>query len=71
MLRFVLMLTGHEPSYLSVKILKIKKVKSWPDTLRSICLPDEDANFNSGSLCIVSGWGATEEANVSPFVSDF
>ena len=54
-----------------IALIKIKKVKSWPDTLRSICLPDEDANFNSGSLCIVSGWGATEEANVSPFVSLF
>jgi len=50
-----------------IALIKIRKIENWSDNIRPVCLPDEDAKFDSGSLCIVSGWGATEEANVSPF----
>ena len=54
-----------------IALVRVERIRNWPDSMRPICLPDENDSFKSGSLCMVAGWGATEEANVSPYVSQF
>ena len=54
-----------------IALIQIETINSWSQTMRPICLPKGDEKFENGNMCMVAGWGATETASVSRFVSFF
>ena len=52
-----------------IALIRIKKITGWPTYMRPICLPKEEDMFEGGNLCLVAGWGATEDENISRHVS--
>ena len=49
--------------------IQFENFSKWSQTMRPICLPKGDEKFENGNMCMVAGWGATETASVSRFVS--
>lgn len=41
-------------------MVKLKGSTNINSHVQSICLPGQDAEFNTGDWCIVTGWGANK-----------
>ncbi|XP_051560293.1 transmembrane protease serine 3 [Myxocyprinus asiaticus] len=62
--------TSYKPEGLSydIALIKLKLPLSFNDQVVPICLPSYGENFEAGQMCLISGWGATQdggEASVS------
>lgn len=48
-------------------LIRLKNKLNYNEKVRSIKLPDfGDSDLSSGTMCLVSGWGATQNPNESP-----
>uniref|UniRef100_A0A672TDC2 Serine protease 33-like n=1 Tax=Sinocyclocheilus grahami TaxID=75366 RepID=A0A672TDC2_SINGR len=44
-----------------VALVQLRSPVTWSDRIQPVCLPYAGFQFNSGTLCYVTGWGHTQE----------
>uniref|UniRef100_A0A8C1Z1D6 Si:dkey-16l2.17 n=1 Tax=Cyprinus carpio TaxID=7962 RepID=A0A8C1Z1D6_CYPCA len=44
-----------------VALVQLRSPVTWSDRIQPVCLPYAGVQFNSGTLCYVTGWGHTQE----------
>ncbi len=44
-----------------VALVQLRSPVTWSDRIQPVCLPYAGFQFNSGTLCYVTGWGHSQE----------
>lgn len=44
-----------------VALVQLRSPVTWSDRIQPVCLPYAGFQFNSGTLCYVTGWGNSQE----------
>jgi secreted trypsin-like serine protease len=50
-------------------LIKLDKPANLNKRVNTICLPEVDDEFQTGTLCTISGWGALQEGGITSKVS--